>query len=54
MYRATVDPQNSANLGGTVNFVIPKAADLLGPVDLMIEFAKAQLARRAAEASEDE
>lgn len=33
-----VDPQNSANLGGTVNFVIPKAADLLGPVDLMIEF----------------
>ena len=36
-----VDPQNTANLGGTVNFVIPKAADLLGPVDLMIEFAKA-------------
>lgn len=36
-----VDPQNTANLGGTVNFVIPKAADLLGPVDLMINFAKA-------------
>ena len=35
-----IDPQNSANLGGTVNFVIPKAADLLGPVDLMVEFAK--------------
>ena len=32
-----VDPQNNANLGGTVNFVIPKAADLLGPVDLMIK-----------------
>ena len=36
-----VDPQNTANLGATVNFVIPKAADLLGPVDLMIQFAKA-------------
>ena len=36
-----VDPQNTANLGGTVNFVIPKAADLLGPVDLMIAFNEA-------------
>lgn len=35
-----VDPQNTANLGATVNFVIPKAADLLGPTDLMIEFAE--------------
>jgi len=35
-----IDPQNAANLGQTVNFVIPKAADLLGPVDLMVEFAK--------------
>jgi hypothetical protein len=35
-----VDPQNTANLGATVNFVIPKAADLLGPTDLMIEFDK--------------
>lgn len=35
-----VDSQNTPNLGATVNFVIPKAADLLGPVDLMIEFAK--------------
>lgn len=34
-----VDPQNSANLGSTVQFVIPKAADLLGPCDLMVEFA---------------
>ena len=33
-----VDPQNTANLGATVNFVIPKAADLLGPCDLMIKF----------------
>lgn len=36
-----VDPQNTAALGGTVNFVIPKAADLLGPVDLMLEFEQA-------------
>jgi len=34
-----VDPQNSASLGSTVQFVIPKAADLLGPVDLTIKFA---------------
>lgn len=39
-----VDPQNTANLGGTVNFVIPKAADLLGPVDLLVEFARASSA----------
>lgn len=37
-----VDPQNNANLGGTVNFVIPKAADLLGPVDLMIKMDTAK------------
>ena len=35
-----VDSQNAANLGSTVNFVIPKAADLLGPCDLMLEFNK--------------
>lgn len=39
-----IDPQNTANLGATVNFVVPKAADLLGPVDLMIEFEKAAAA----------
>ena len=33
-----VDPQNTANFGQTVQFIIPKAADLLGPVDLEIEF----------------
>ena len=33
-----VDPQNAANLGQTVSFIIPKAADLLGPIDLMINF----------------
>ena len=33
-----VDPQNAANFGQTVQFIIPKAADLLGPVDLEIEF----------------
>eukprot|EP00965_Chrysotila_dentata_P191071 6174295-Pleurochrysis_carterae.AAC.1 len=36
-----VDPQNSANLGSTMQFVIPKSGDLLGPVDLMIDFNKA-------------
>jgi len=35
-----VDPQNAANLGATVQFVIPKAADLLGPVDLLVEMAE--------------
>ena len=33
-----VDPQNTAQLGSTVQFVIPKAADLLGPCDLMVDF----------------
>jgi hypothetical protein len=32
-----VDPQNTAQLGSTVQFVIPKAADLLGPVDLRVK-----------------
>ena len=36
-----IDAQNSASLGSTMQFVIPKAADLLGPVDLMLEFDKA-------------
>jgi len=36
-----VDPQNSATLGSTVQFVIPKAADLLGPVDLRLKFTTA-------------
>lgn len=31
-----VDAQNSAQLGSTVQYVIPKAADLLGPVDLRV------------------
>jgi len=31
-----VDSQNTAKLGSTVQFVIPKAADLLGPVDLVL------------------
>jgi len=37
-----IDPQNTPSLGGTVNFVIPKAADLLGPCDLMVDFNKVQ------------
>lgn len=32
-----VDAQNQAQLGTTVQYVIPKAADLLGPVDLICE-----------------
>jgi len=36
-----IDAQNSASLGSTMQFVIPKAADLLGPVDLMLEFDQA-------------
>jgi hypothetical protein len=36
-----IDPQNSASLGSTVQFIIPKAADLLGPCDLMIDFTTA-------------
>jgi hypothetical protein len=35
-----VDPQNSATFGSTVQFVIPKAADLMGPVDLLVNFKK--------------
>jgi hypothetical protein len=35
-----VEPQNTANLGGTTTFIIPKAADLLGTIDLMVHFDK--------------
>ena len=34
-----ISSQNNAALGQTVQWVIPKAADLLGPVDLVCEFA---------------
>ena len=37
-----VDSQNTANFGQKVEFIIPKAADLLGPVDLEIEFNKVE------------
>ena len=33
-----VDAQNTATFGSTVQFVIPKAADLMGPVDLLVDF----------------
>ncbi len=36
-----VDSQNTAKLGSTVQFVIPKAADLLGPVDLVLKMKPA-------------
>ncbi len=32
-----VDPQNNFQWGSTVQYVIPKAADLLGPVDLRVK-----------------
>lgn len=32
-----VEPQNNPSWGSTVQFVIPKAADLLGPVDLEVD-----------------
>ncbi|MAH41474.1 MAG: hypothetical protein CMO41_04425 [Verrucomicrobiales bacterium] len=32
-----VDPQNTPTWGSTMQFIIPKAADLLGPVDLRVE-----------------
>ena len=35
-----VDPSNNANLGTTVQFVIPKSGDLLGSVDLMFDIDK--------------
>jgi len=34
-----IDSQNAAALGSTVQWVIPKAADLLGPVDLVCTFS---------------
>ena len=33
-----IEPQSGANLGATATFVIPKAADLVSNVDLMVEF----------------
>ena len=33
-----VDPANTASLGSTVQFVMPKCADLMGSADLMIDF----------------
>ena len=32
-----IDPNNIGGLGSTIHFVIPKAFDLLGPVDLMVD-----------------
>lgn len=36
-----VDPVSTAKLGGTARFVLPKAADLLGHVDLLADVKKA-------------
>lgn len=33
-----VDPTVPAQLGGTLQYVLPKAGDILGPVDLQVEF----------------
>ena len=35
-----VDSQNAPGFGNTVEYVIPKAADLLGPVDLIVDLDK--------------
>ena len=35
-----INAQNTANLGAPVNFIIPKIGDLLGPLDLVVEFNK--------------
>lgn len=35
-----VDPSNNANLGTSVQFVVPKSGDLLGSVDLMFDLDK--------------
>lgn len=42
-----VDPQNTPQFGSTVQYVIPKAADLLGPVDLRITIPKPESATKA-------
>ena len=39
-----IEAQNNAQLGSTVQYVIPKAADLLGPLDLIAEFNQASSA----------
>ena len=39
-----INAQNTANLGATVNFIIPKIGDLLGPLDLVCEFNKVSAA----------
>ena len=41
-----VPSQNTAALGSTVHYVIPKSADLLGPVDLLVEFSIAPTERK--------
>ncbi len=46
-----VDPQNTAQLGSTVQFVIPKAADLLGPCDLMVDFQQPNITLASANAN---
>lgn len=38
-----VDPQNTPQFGSTVQYVIPKAADLLGPVDLRVTIPEVSL-----------
>ena len=38
-----VDAQNTPTWGGTAQYIIPKAADLLGPVDLRVKINDASL-----------
>ena len=35
-----IDHPGQGNLGQSISFTIPKAADLLGPIDLMVEFTE--------------
>lgn len=39
-----VDAQNTPTWGGTAQYIIPKAADLLGPVDLRVKINDSGLA----------
>jgi len=43
---------NNAALGSRVDFIIPKSADLLGPIDLIVDFAQADTPAGTADAGD--
>ena len=47
----TSNTSTQPTFGGTQRFVIPKAADLLGPVDLLVEFDYSEITESAFEAN---